>query len=43
MSITTIPYPETGYFSKLVCDYLAEKPELFSRKARVAIFLPSFS
>ncbi len=30
MSITTIPYPETGYFSKLVCDYLAEKPELQS-------------
>ena len=28
MSITTIPYPDTGYFSKLVCDYLAEKPEL---------------
>lgn len=24
----TIPYSETGYFSKLVCDYLAEKPEL---------------
>ena len=30
MSITTIPYSETGYFSKLVCDYLAEKPELQS-------------
>ncbi len=30
MPITTIPYPETGYFSKLVCDYLAEKPELQS-------------
>ena len=30
MSITTIPYPETGYFSKLVCDYLDEKPELQS-------------
>jgi len=30
MSLKTIPYSETGYFSKLVCDYLAEKPELQS-------------
>ena len=30
MSVKTIPYSETGYFSKLVCDYLAEKPELQS-------------
>ncbi len=28
MSKTTIPYSETGFFSKLLCDYLAEKPEL---------------
>ncbi|MAZ72922.1 MAG: bacillithiol biosynthesis cysteine-adding enzyme BshC [Flavobacteriaceae bacterium] len=28
MSKSTIPYSETGYFSKLMCDYLAEKPEL---------------
>jgi bacillithiol synthase len=28
MSKSTVPYPETGYFSKLMCDYLAEKPEL---------------
>lgn len=28
MSKTTILYSETGYFSKLLCDYLAEKPEL---------------
>jgi len=28
MSKSTIPYNETGYFSKLMCDYLAEKPEL---------------
>jgi len=28
MSIKTIPYSETNYFIKLVCDYLAEKPEL---------------
>ncbi len=28
MSVKTIPYAETGYFSKLVCNYLAEKPEL---------------
>ena len=26
----TIPYIETGYFSNIVCDYLAEKPELKS-------------
>lgn len=30
MSVKTIPYSETNYFSKLVCDYLAEKPELQS-------------
>ncbi len=30
MSVKTIPYIETNYFSKLVCDYLAEKPELQS-------------
>ena len=24
MPIETIPYKETGYFSKLICDYLAE-------------------
>ncbi len=30
MSVKTIPYKETGYFSKLVCDYLAEKDELLS-------------
>jgi bacillithiol biosynthesis cysteine-adding enzyme BshC len=28
MSKTTIPYSETGYFSKLMCDYLAEKSAL---------------
>jgi len=28
MPIKTLPYQETGYFSKLVCDYLAKKPEL---------------
>jgi len=28
MSKSTIPYCETGYFSQLMCDYLAEKPEL---------------
>tara|TARA_A100000171_G_scaffold52224_1_gene69636 strand:+ start:24297 stop:25892 length:1596 start_codon:yes stop_codon:yes gene_type:complete len=28
MSKSTIPYNETGYFSQLMCDYLAEKPEL---------------
>jgi bacillithiol biosynthesis cysteine-adding enzyme BshC len=26
----TIPYSETGYFSKLICDYLAEKEGLHS-------------
>jgi len=30
MSVKTIPYAKTGYFSKLVCDYLSEKPELQS-------------
>ncbi|PHS63315.1 MAG: bacillithiol biosynthesis cysteine-adding enzyme BshC [Flavobacterium sp.] len=30
MSVKTIPYAETNYFSKLVGDYLAEKPELQS-------------
>jgi len=30
MSVKTIPYSATGYFSKLVCDYLAEKQELQS-------------
>ncbi|MCF6307952.1 MAG: bacillithiol biosynthesis cysteine-adding enzyme BshC [Flavobacteriaceae bacterium] len=30
MSVKTIPYTETNYFSKLVGDYLAEKPELQS-------------
>ena len=30
MSLKTIPYRETGFFSKLVCDYLAEKDELLS-------------
>jgi len=30
MSVKTIPYSETNYFSKLVCDYLSEKPELQS-------------
>ena len=24
MTIRTIPYSKTGYFSKLMCDYLAE-------------------
>ncbi len=28
MPIQTIPYTNTGYFSKLVCDYLAEKESL---------------
>jgi len=28
MSVKTISYSETNYFSKLVVDYLAEKPEL---------------
>ncbi|PKA83714.1 bacillithiol biosynthesis cysteine-adding enzyme BshC [Ulvibacter sp. MAR_2010_11] len=28
MSVQTIPYSETGYFSNLICDYLAEKKEL---------------
>lgn len=30
MSKTTISYPETGYFSTLMCDYLAEKEALQS-------------
>ncbi len=34
MSVKTIPYAETGYFSKLVCDYLAEKLELQSFYSR---------
>ena len=28
MSVTHIPFAATGYFSKLICDYLDEKPEL---------------
>ncbi|MDT0554612.1 bacillithiol biosynthesis cysteine-adding enzyme BshC [Patiriisocius hiemis] len=28
MPKTTLPYQETGYFSKLICDYLAEKDTL---------------
>jgi len=28
MSVTHIPFAETGYFSKLICDYLDRKPEL---------------
>ena len=28
MPTKTIPYPETGYFSNLLCDYLAEKDSL---------------
>jgi bacillithiol biosynthesis cysteine-adding enzyme BshC len=30
MPTECIPYHETGYFSPLICDYLAEKPELQS-------------
>lgn len=30
MSLKTIPYPKTGYFSKLICDYLAEDSKLAS-------------
>ncbi|MBE0424774.1 MAG: bacillithiol biosynthesis cysteine-adding enzyme BshC [Lutibacter sp.] len=28
MSVTHIPFSATGYFSKLICDYLDKKPEL---------------
>ncbi|HSQ46205.1 MAG TPA: bacillithiol biosynthesis cysteine-adding enzyme BshC [Lutibacter sp.] len=28
MSVTHIPFADTGYFSKLICDYLDRKPEL---------------
>lgn len=28
MEVTTIPFKDTGYFSKLICDYLDEKKEL---------------
>lgn len=28
MPIKSIPYKETGYFSKLICDYLAEEKSL---------------
>ena len=28
MSVTHIPFASTGYFSKLICDYLDKKPEL---------------
>ncbi len=28
MTIRTIPYSKTGYFSKLMCDYLAENAPL---------------
>ncbi|MCW8982026.1 MAG: bacillithiol biosynthesis cysteine-adding enzyme BshC [Altibacter sp.] len=28
MSVTTFPYSETGYFSKLICDYLEKEPSL---------------
>ena len=28
MSVTQIPFVATGYFSKLICDYLDRKPEL---------------
>jgi bacillithiol biosynthesis cysteine-adding enzyme BshC len=28
MSVTHIPFAATGYFSKLICDYLDKKPEL---------------
>ena len=28
MSVTHIPFAATGYFSKLICDYLDQKPEL---------------
>ena len=41
MPIKTIPYQDTGYFSKLVCDYLAEKPELktfYNRFPRIENF-----
>ncbi|HBY70580.1 MAG TPA: hypothetical protein DEG69_24200, partial [Flavobacteriaceae bacterium] len=30
MPTKTIPYAETGYFSNLICDYLAEKDSLTS-------------
>lgn len=30
MSVTHIPFAETGYFSKLICDYLDKKTELYS-------------
>lgn len=28
MSLHTVPYKETGFFSELICDYLEQKPEL---------------
>ena len=30
MSIHHIPYQETGYYSKLICDYLEQKDALKS-------------
>lgn len=41
MSKTVLPYAETGYFSKLICDYLAEEHELesfFGRFPKLASF-----
>jgi hypothetical protein len=28
MTLRTIPYSKTGYFSKLMCDYLAENEQV---------------
>ena len=30
MKLTNIPFSETGYFNKITCDYLAQKPALSS-------------
>lgn len=40
-----LPYKETGYFSKLICDYLDENPELkpfYNRFPKLENFRPQF-
>ncbi len=45
MPAHSIPYQKTGYFSKLICDYLDEKPELrpfYHRFPKLKHFRPQF-
>lgn len=45
MSIHSIPYKNTGYFSKLICDYLDENPSIspfYNRFPKLENFRPQF-